>query len=128
MNQDELSKDGAQKGMKWIFGLADSPWYQGVVESLVKAAKRAIMFAVGKRRLSVLEFLTVCTEAANLVNQRPIGTLPSADSDLNVLTPNSLLLACARAKNPVWQPYVYNQNPKTIYHLLQLAVDDFWEK
>ena len=128
LNQDELSKDGAQKGMKWIFGPADSPWYQGAVESLVKGAKRAIMFAVGKQRLSVPEFLTVCTEAANLLNERPFGTLPSADSDLNVLTPNSLLLGRATAKNPVWQPYLCNQNPKTRYQLVQLAVDDFWEK
>ena len=61
--------------MTWVFGPADSPWYQGAFETLVKAAKRAIMFAVGKRRLSVPEFLTVCLEAANLLNERPIGTL-----------------------------------------------------
>ena len=87
------------------------------------------MFAVGKRRLSVPEFLTVCSEAANLLNERPIGTLPSADSDLSVLTPNSLLLGRATSKNPrAWQPYIRSQNPKTRYHLVQSAVHDFWEK
>ncbi len=39
----------------------------------------------------------MCTGAANLFNERPIGTLPSSDSDLNVLTPNSLLLGRSRA-------------------------------
>ena len=90
MDEDELRKKGVQNGMNWIFGSADSPWYQGAVESLIKIAKRAIIFAVGKRRLSDPEFLTVCTEVANLLNERPIGTLPSTDSDLSVLTPNSL--------------------------------------
>jgi hypothetical protein len=112
-----------------VFGSADSPWHQGAVESLVKAAKRAIVYAVGKRRLTVPEFLTVCTETANLLNERPIGTLPSSDSDLNVLTPNSLLLGRSTAKNPCkWQPFTYSKHPATRYHLVQAAVEDFWEK
>ena len=95
----------------------------------MKAAKRAIVFAVGKRRLTVPEFLTVCSEAANLLNERPIGTLPSLDSDLNVFTPNSLLLERSTAKNPGgWQPFTYSQSPKTRYSLVQTAVEDFWEK
>ena len=129
VSRDELHRNGTKNGMTWVFGPADSPWYQRAVETLVKAAKRAIMFAVGKRRLSVPEFLTVCSEAANLLNERPIGTLPSADSDMSVLTPNSLLLGRATSKNPVvWQPYIRSQSPKTRYHLVQSAVDDFWEK
>ena len=43
--------------------------------------------------------------AANLLNERPISTLPDVDSYLNVLTPNALLLGRACAKNPGnWQP------------------------
>ena len=65
----------------------------------------------------------MCTEAANLLNERPIGTLPSSESDLNVLTPNSLLLGRSTAKNPCkWQPFTYSK------HLVQAAVQDFWEK
>ncbi len=102
IDRRELNKKGVQNGLKWIFGSVDSPWHQGAVESLVKAAKRAIHFAVGKKRLTLPEFLTVCTEAANLMNERPIGTLPSADSELNVLTQ---IVCC-----------------------LKRAVEDFWEK
>ena len=129
MDEDERRKKGVQNGMNWIFAPADSPWYQGAVESLIKIAKRAIIFAVGKRRLSVPEFLTVCTEVANLLNERPIGTLPSTDSDLRVLTPNSLLLGRATSKNPgMWQPYTRGHNPKNRYHLVQSTIDDFWGK
>ena len=129
IDRSELHKNGVENGLTWVFGSADSPWHQGAVESLVKAAKKAIVYAVGKRRLTVPEFLTVCTEAANLLNERPIGTLPSSDSDLNVLTPNSLLLGRSTAKNPCkWQPFTYSKHPATRYHLVQAAVEDFWEK
>lgn len=129
IDRGKLHKNGVENGLTWVFGSADSPWHQGAVESLVKAAKRAIAYAVGKRRLTVPEFLTVCTEAANLVNERPIGTLPSCDSELNVLTPNSLLLGRSTAKNPgKWQPFTYSKHPTTRYHLVQAAVEDFWEK
>jgi hypothetical protein len=95
----------------------------------VKAAKRPIVFAVGKRHLTVPEFLTVCSEAANLLNERPIGPLPSLDSDLNVFTQNSLLLGRSTAKNPGgWQPFTYSLNLKTRYSLVQTAVEDFWEE
>ena len=129
IDRSKLHKKGVENGLTWVFGSADSPWHQGAVESLVKAAKRAIAYAVGKRRLTVPEFLTVCTEAANLINERPIGTLPSCDSDLNVLTPNSLLLGRSTARNSGnWQPYTYSKHPTTRYHLVQAAVEDVWEK
>ena len=127
IDRQSLHKSGTENGLTWIFGPADSPWYQGAVESLVKSAKRAIHFAINNQRLSVQEFMTVCSEAMNLLNERPIGTLPSADSELNILTPNSLLLGRATAKNPGgWQP---NSNkPGKRYHAVQIVTDEFWKK
>ena len=94
---------------------------------MVKGAKRAIKFAVNNQRLSASEFLTVCSEVSNLLNERPIGTLPGADSELNILTPNSLLLGRATAKNPGgWQPQ--GNNPRNRYYLVQRVIDEFWRK
>lgn len=110
-----------------MFGPADSPWYQGAVESLVKSAKRAIHFAVHNQRLSVPEFQTLCSEVSNLLNERPIGSLPSLDSELNILTPNSLLLGCATAVNPRgWQPQGSSIN--TCYRIVQALTEEFWKK
>ena len=127
IDRQSLHKSGTENGLTWIFGPADSPWYQGAVESLVKSAKRAIHFAINNQRLSVQEFMTVCSEATNLLNERPIGTLTSADSELNILTPNSLLLGRATAKNPGgWQPN--SNNPGKRYHAVQIVTDEFWKK
>ena len=66
----------------------------------------------------------MCSEVENL-----LSPLESLNSDLNVLTPNSLLSGRATSKNPDgWQPYTYNQNLKTRYNSVQSAVDDFVDK
>ena len=69
-----------------MFGPADAPWYQGEVESMVKGVKRAIKFAVNNQRLSASEFLTVCSEVSNLLNERPLelsqALIPSSTSSL----------------------------------------------
>lgn len=56
---------------------------------------------MSNQRLSVAEFLTVCSEVSNLLNERPIGVKPSEDSIINVLTPNSLLLGRATFIQPL---------------------------
>ena len=120
------SREGVNHGMDWIVGPADSPWHQGAVEALVKTTKRTLKLAINDQRLSAPEFLTVCTEAANTINERPIGLLPSLDSTINVLTPNCLLLGRATSSNPGnWQPG--NPSIKTRYHLVTSVGDDFWK-
>ena len=114
-------------GSTWAFGPADTPWYKKAVESLTKEAKCSIHFSVSNQGLSVHEFLTVCNEVSNLMNEPPIGVKPSEDSIINVLTPNSLLLGRATTSSPLgWQPY--DTNTSSWYHLVQSVVKDFWKR
>ena len=119
------TKAGLDNGTHWIVGPADSPWRQGAVESLVKASKRALHFGLADHRLTAAEFLTVCAEAANTINERPLGLLPSLDSDINVLTPNCLLLGRTTAANPgAWQPEGISL--KSRHNLVQTIGQQFW--
>lgn len=95
----KLLKVSTEKKTRWVFGPGDSPWNQGAVEALVKSAKRCIKFAIGEQRLSPSEFATVCSESANILNERPLGTLPGDDATINLLTPNSLLLGRSLSGN-----------------------------
>ncbi len=125
--RQSLHKKGVENSLTWVFGPADSPWYQGAVESMVKCAKRAIKFAVNNQRLSASKFLTVCSEVSSLLNERPIRSLPDADSEINILTPNSLLLGRATVKNPGGrQPQ--GSNPRNRYYLVQRVIEEFWKK
>ena len=55
LDQNAIYKEGITKGAQWIFGPADSPWHQGAVESLVKAAKKCFKVTMGTQRLSPTE-------------------------------------------------------------------------
>ena len=101
IGRDSLQRSSAQDRSIWVFDPADSPSHQGAVESLIKAAKLAIHFSVSNQQLSLAEFLTVCSEVSNLLNERPIGVKPSKDSIINVLTPNSLLVGRATFIQPL---------------------------
>ena len=59
-----------------------------------------------------------------MVNERPLGLLPGLDSDINVLTPNCLLLGRASSSNPNnWRP---NHSIKTRSNLVSSIEDQFW--
>ena len=116
---------GSENGLEWIVGTPDAPWQQGAVESLVKSVKKALDISVHNQRLSVTEFLTVCSEAANLVNERPLGMVPSLDSNINILTPNCLLLGRASSVNPnAWQTELFSLKDRN--HLVSSVTDQFW--
>ncbi len=66
-------------------------------------------------------------EVANVMNERPIGSLPGADSELNMLTPNSLLLGCATSTNPGgWHPQETSNTSR--FNLIQNLADEFWKR
>ena len=78
LDQQVLKEFGAEEGLEWCFTTPDGPWRNGCSESLIKSIKKAISCAIGDQILSLSEFQTVCFEAANLVNERPIGRHPTS--------------------------------------------------
>ena len=79
---------GYQKGVEWHFSPGDAPWYNGTAESLIKSVKRALNAAIGDSIMGFSELQTCMLEAAQLVNQRPIGHLPTTPDDGSYLYPN----------------------------------------
>ena len=122
---DELSVL-SRNGCQWTFGPADSPWYQGSAEALIKSAKRAIDLSVHNDRLLFSELLTSFYEVANLLNERPIGYLPSLDNDISVLTPNMLLLGRSTGTNPGGYQRPMETSVLSLVKLVQEVVDSFW--
>lgn len=125
IDKDKVIQVSANAGMEWRFGPADSPWYQGAAEALIRSVKRGIDLSVRGQRLSVPEMLTVFTEVANLVNERPLGVKPSADSEISILTPNCLLLGRTESKNP--GGYGRNMSLLSRLTLIRSITDQFWK-
>ena len=90
----------------------------------MKSAKRAIDLSVKGHRLSVSEIMTVFTQAADLLNERPLGIMPGCDSDISILTPNLLLLGRSCSVHP--GGYDAQPSLKSRLTLVQSLVDQFW--
>lgn len=121
----ELDRVFKGHGCEWQFSPADSPWRQGAVEALIKSAKKALFMSIKNDRLSSSELLTIFTEVANVLNERPIGVRPSPDSFVNVLTPNNLLLGRSSADNPgCYDPSV---SLFSRINLIEKIVNMFWK-
>jgi hypothetical protein len=85
--------------------------------------------AIGDALLTPFELYTCVLEAANLVNQRPIGRVPTDPDDGGYLCPNDILLG--RATNAVPQgPFRETRNPlhRLTFEFCQIIIDAFWKK
>lgn len=72
----------------------------GVNEALVKSTKKALNAAVGDQIMDLSELQTVMYEAAQIVNQKPIGKHPTHPDDGSYLCPNDLLLGRSSPEIP----------------------------
>ena len=81
-----LKRFGVMHGMDWSFTPADAPWMNGVTEASVKSVKNALNAAIEDQIMRFSELQTVMFEAAQIVNQRPIGRHPTSPEDGSYLS------------------------------------------
>ena len=91
---------GLMNGLEWHFAPADSPWYNGTAESLIRSVKRCLTNSIRKQVLTFSELQTVLFEVGNLINERPIGRHPTDPNDGAYLSPNDLLLGRSTSRVP----------------------------
>ena len=82
---------------------------------------------IGDQRLSYSETQTFLFEVANVLNERPIGMLPSADENTPYLCPNDCLLGRTKLKAPC-ADYDVTFNSKKRVWFIQRMTDLFWRK
>ena len=127
LDKDALARFGHSQGLQWQFSSPDAPWQNGCTEALVKLVKKALVAAIGDQVLSFSELQTVLYEAANLVNERPIGVLPTHPEDGSYLSPNHLLLGRASSRIPSG-PFKDQANMRQRFGLVQSIIDSFWKR
>ena len=127
LEKERLIEYGSEKGFEWKFSSSDAPWQNGCSEALVKSMKRALTGAIGKQVLKFSELLTVFYEAANLLNERPIGIHPSHPDDGTYLCPNDLLLGRASPRISAG-PFTDDPCPRKRFEFVQMLVNSFWKK
>ena len=127
LDKNELQSYGPASRTSWHFCSADAPWQNGATEALVKSVKRALNVVLAGKVCSFAELQTVVYEAAQLVNQRPIGRKPLKPDDGTYLSPNDLLLG--RCTNEVPQgPFSKSLHANQRLNFIQEIVTSFWKR
>ena len=127
IEEDKLKDFCHEKGIQWIFVTPAAPHQNGCAEAMVKSCKRALKKAIGEQVLTPFELYTCLLEAGNLVNQRPIGRVPTDPDDGSYLCPNDMLLG--RSSTDVPQgPFKDTRNPRQRVEFVQQIIDSFWKQ
>ena len=122
---EKIISHSSENGMEWRFSTADSAHQNGAVEALVKSSKKVLNIVMQNQRLSPSELAGVLYGVANTLNERPIGVM-TEDSELSILTPNSLLLGRSTAKNPGgWYP---TSNTLERFNLVRQIEESWWKQ
>ena len=127
LDWEQIREHGHRHQVEWKFSPGDAPWYNGTAEALVKSTKRALEAAVGDAVLAFSELQTCMFEAAQLVNQRPIGVLPSTPDDGTYLCPNDMLLGRASSSVPQG-PFKERTSRKHRQDFIQAIISAFWKR
>ena len=127
LDVEELRLYGPASQTTWSFCPADAPWQNGSTEALVKSIKRALNVVLGSKLCSYAELQTVVYEAAQLVNQRPIGRNPLTPNDGTYLCPNDLLLGHSTT-NPPQGPFAEYSSTDQRLNFIQEIVNSFWKR
>ena len=98
LDEASIQRYGVVHGPDWQFTPADSPWMNGITEALVKSVKNALNAAIRDQVMRFNELQNVMFEAAQLVNQRPIGRHPTDPEDGSYLCPYCCVLCILSMK------------------------------
>ena len=91
IKDSKLNENLINQGVKWTFNPPYAPHFGGVFETMIKAAKRAILAILGNADVNDEELMTAFTEAESLVNSRPLTYQSANPEDDTPLTPNHFL-------------------------------------
>jgi hypothetical protein len=127
MDWEQIQRCGSKTGTEWKFTPADGPWHNGCSEALIKSTKLAIKGSIKDQILTFAELQTVVYEAANLLNERPIGRHPTNPNEGSYLCPNDLLLGRASSHVPSGI-FTESSSLKHRYEFIQGIVNSFWRK
>ena len=124
----KLTENLIDKGIKWSFNPPSAPHFGGVVETMIKAAKRAILTILGNADVNDEELMTAFTGAESLINSRPL-TYQSANPEDDIpLTPNHFLHGQIGGQFAPQAVEEVSHNPRKRWRRIQELTRHFWHR
>ena len=128
LDKDKIQISTVHQGIKWKFNPPLSPYFGGVYEVMIKAAKKPIYGILGNVNISDEELMTAFTGAEALINSRPLGyqsTNPAYDVPL---TPNHFLIGQIGGNFAAQIVDETDYNPPKRWRRIQELVRHFWSR
>ena len=128
LDQKKIQACCAQKAIEWNFIPPSAPHMGGVWERMVRTVKDVLKVIAGGRLLDDEGLQTVMLEAERIVNGRPLTPISSDPTDLEVLTPNKVLLLRGNASLSQGVFCPEDNYLRKRYRQAQQLADVFWER
>ncbi|XP_064638262.1 uncharacterized protein LOC135494280 [Lineus longissimus] len=101
IDQDRIQQMLAKRGIDWEFSTPSAPHQGGVWERQIQTVKRKLKVVFKEQCLNDEGLCTLLCEVEAVVNDRPLTRASDDPNDLDVLTPNDLLLLKKQPFMPV---------------------------
>ena len=129
LDWDNIIAKTAKEGTEWKVAPPGAQHRDGLAESRVKAVKKTLEHLTGGGDLRYDEYCCVLAQAANIVNERPLGIRhhSGAEGDLLPVTPNLLMLT--RTDGGTYQEDKYENPDKYVRkqrHMEEL-MNQWWQ-
>ena len=127
-SDSKLKESLVHRKVKWTFNPPSAPHFGGVYETMIKAAKRAILAILGNADITDEEQLTAFTEAESLLNSRPLTYQTANPEDDVPLTPNHFLHGQVGGMFAPDMDKEESYNPKKRWRRIQELARHFWRR
>ena len=128
IDKNKVEQKTADRGIKWHFNPPLAPHFGGVHETMIKAAKRAIVAILQNADVTDEELMTAFTGAEALINSRPLTYQSMNPKDDVPLTPNHFLFGQIGGQFAPQSVDETDFNPRKRWRRIQEVVRHFWNR
>lgn len=128
LNQKRITDAMTEKGIKWIFNTPAASHHGGVWERQIRTVRKILNALVKQQSLDDERLLTVMCEVESIINNRPLTLASDDPKDLEMITPNHLLLMKTQ---PCIPPGIFSpddQYARRRWRQVQYIADLFWTR
>ena len=127
-NQENIHEVLIQRNVQWIFNPPTASHMGGVWERIIRLVRKVINALLKKQTLDDEGIMTLMYEVEAIIYARPLTKVSDDPRDMNMLTPNHLLLFKSNQRFP---PGVFKRNDKYSqrrWRQIQYLAEMFWKR
>ena len=91
-NKEQINNIMLQKNIKWHFNPPTASHMGGVGERIIRSIRKILKAILGNQIVTHEVLITIMSEVQGILNSRPLTSISDDPKDVEVLTPNHLLL------------------------------------